>query len=76
METPLEQSGLIGGELVAGDLGIPGARLVVPGDPDKSILYQRMARTDFFRMPPVQFHSEVSPMAPVIAGWIRSLKPN
>jgi glucose/arabinose dehydrogenase len=73
--TPRPQSGLLHGELAAGDLGIPGARLVTPGDPEKSILYQRLNRTDLFRMPPAQYHNEISPIAPVVAEWIRSLKP-
>src|SRR5205085_5361317 len=51
--TPLAQQGLINGELAGGDLGIAGARMVAPGEPAKSILYQRLKRTDFFRMPPV-----------------------
>lgn len=37
----------------AGDLGIPGAKIVVPGDPSKSILVLRPKRTDAFRMPPL-----------------------
>jgi glucose/arabinose dehydrogenase len=73
--TPLAQAGLINGALAAGDLGIPGAKIVDPGDPSRSILYQRLKRTDFFRMPPVQYHNEPSPILPVLEEWIRSLKP-
>ena len=58
--TPLAQAGLLNADPVAGDLGIAGAKLVVPGDPEKSILYQRLKRTDFFRMPPVLYHDEPS----------------
>jgi glucose/arabinose dehydrogenase/mono/diheme cytochrome c family protein len=72
--TPLADAGLVPGELAAGDLGIAGARLVEPGDPEKSILYQRLRRGDFVRMPPVQYHDEPSPLLPVLADWIRSLK--
>lgn len=75
LNTPLDRAGLIQGEPAAGDLGIVSARLVVPGDPGRSILFQRLKRNDFFRMPPVQFHEEPSPMVPVVAEWIRSLKP-
>jgi glucose/arabinose dehydrogenase len=73
IQTPLDQAGLIDGPLAAGDLGIAGAKIVVPGSPDKSILYQRLKRTDFFRMPPVAYHDEPSPILPVMAEWIRSL---
>jgi hypothetical protein len=61
--------------LAAGDLGLAGAKVVVPGSPAKSILYQRLKRTDFFRMPPTQYHNEPSPILPVMEAWIRSLKP-
>lgn len=73
--TPLEKAGILNGPLAAGDLGISGACVVLPGDPERSILYQRLKHTDFFRMPPVQFHDQVSPILPVLEEWIRSLKP-
>jgi glucose/arabinose dehydrogenase len=75
LTTPLAQTGLINGELAAGDLGIAGAKIVVPGAPEKSILLRRMKDTGFFRMPPVQHHNEPSPILPVLEEWIRSLKP-
>jgi glucose/arabinose dehydrogenase len=71
--TPLDQAGIINGSLAAGDLGIAGAKIVVPGKPDKSILYQRLKATDFFRMPPVQYHNQPSPILPAVEQWIRSL---
>ena len=74
LTTPLAHAGIIDGELAAGDLGLAGAKVVVPGDPERSILYQRLKRKDFFRMPPVAWHDEPSPILPVLAEWIRSLK--
>jgi len=71
--TPLSEAGIINGPLAAGDLGIAGAKIVVPGKPGKSILYQRLKATDFFRMPPVQYHNQPSPIVPVVEHWIRSL---
>src|SRR5437764_1680638 len=58
--TALARQGLLNGELAAGDLGITGARVIAPGDAAKSILYQRLKRTDFFRMPPVSVNDEPS----------------
>lgn len=72
---PLSAQGLVGVAPSAGDLGIPDARLVVPGDPARSILLQRLTRTDFFRMPPIVLHNESSPAVSVIEAWIRSLPP-
>ncbi len=71
--TPFERAGILDGELAAGDLGIAGAKVVVAGAPEKSILLRRLKDTGFFRMPPVQTHNEPSPILPVIEEWIRSL---
>jgi hypothetical protein len=74
--TPLADARILNAELAAGDLGIAGARVVVPGSPEKSILYRRLMARDFFRMPPVQVHDEPAPILPVLEEWIRSLKPS
>jgi len=71
--TPLESAGIINGELAAGDLGIAGAKVVVPGAPEKSILFRRLSDTGFFRMPPVQYHNQPSPILPVVEEWIRQM---
>jgi glucose/arabinose dehydrogenase len=75
LSTPLSETGLLGGQPQAGDVGIPGARIIAPGAPEKSLLYQRMKRTDFFRMPPVAYDDEPSPILPVMETWIRALRP-
>jgi len=72
--TPLAQTGLINGPLAAGDLGFAGAQVIAPGNPDKSIIYQRLKRNDFFRMPPVTYHTEAPPVLPLLAEWIKALK--
>jgi len=73
--TPLAKQKLIDGALVAGDLGIAGARVIVPGHPEKSVLYQRLKKTDFFRMPPVSVNDESPPVLAALESWIRSLAP-
>ena len=73
--TPLDRTGILNGELATGDLGIAGAKVVVPGEPERSILYRRLKATDFFRMPPTQLHNEPSPILPVLEEWIRGLSP-
>jgi hypothetical protein len=75
LTTPLAQTGLLDADPVAGDLGIAGAKIVLPGSPEKSILVRRMKDTGFFRMPPVAYHNELSPIMPVVEEWIRQLKP-
>ena len=50
--TPLGQSGIINGP-VTFNLGIPGARLIKPGDVNASILWQRIATLGNHHMPPI-----------------------
>lgn len=71
--TPISEQGLIAGRLIAGDLGIEGAGIVMPGHPDKSILLQRVSRTDFYRMPPVAFSDDLSPLIRLLEEWIMSM---
>jgi glucose/arabinose dehydrogenase len=71
--TSLDDQKLINGELVAGDIGIPGARVIVPGHPEKSVMFQRLTRDDFVRMPPVNVNHEPQPVAPLLESWIRAL---
>ncbi|MEO8350264.1 MAG: hypothetical protein ABI680_00950 [Chthoniobacteraceae bacterium] len=74
--TPLSKQGLIDGALVAGDLGISGARVIVPSDPTRSVLLQRLQRHDQFRMPPVALNDEAPPVIQTLEAWIRSLSSN
>jgi glucose/arabinose dehydrogenase len=75
LTTPFASQKLINGDLVAGDLAIPGARVIVPGHPEKSVLLQRLLRDDAFRMPPVNVNHEPQPVVPLLEEWIRSLTP-
>ncbi len=59
--------------LIAGDLGVPGAALVAPGAPERSVLYLRLARTDALRMPPVAVNVAPPPILPDLEAWIRIL---
>ncbi len=74
-QTPMAEKNLLNTPLLAGDLGIKGARMVVPGAPDRSILYQRVHRKDFFRMPPVVLNNDRSPVADILKKWIESIAP-
>ena len=72
-ETPLEKQGLVGVPLIAGDLGVPGALCLVPGDAKRSGLYLRMARLDVFQMPPLAMKRVDAEALAVIKGWIEEL---
>lgn len=56
-----------------GDLGIDNARLIAPGDPERSTLWQRIAHQDAHRMPPLGSHVVDREGADLIAEWIGSL---
>ena len=72
-DTPLNRQNLINGP-VQNPLGITGAKVVVPGDADHSLLYHRVSIVGENQMPPIS-RNLVDPRAvPVIAEWINSLR--
>ncbi len=56
-----------------GDLGVMGARVVVPGMPARSLLSLRMHALDANRMPPLATRLEDTQGTALIDSWIRSL---
>jgi hypothetical protein len=71
-DTPLDRQGLINGP-VANPLGIPGARIIVPDDPSKSILYHRIDVVGENQMPPLARNLVDTNAVATIAEWINSL---
>lgn len=53
------------------DVGLEG--LVVPGKPDKSLVYYRMNRRDAAQMPPIVTHKVDEAAVATIAAWITGL---
>jgi hypothetical protein len=73
-DTPLGSQGLINGTVAAADLGLPDAKLIVPGERARSMIYQRMQRrTDVFNMPPLASRVPDRVALEVLAAWIDSL---
>jgi uncharacterized repeat protein (TIGR03806 family) len=70
--TPLKKQNLINGA-VANQLGIPGAKVIVPGDTNKSILFQRISITGENQMPPLARNLMDDKAVAVIGKWISSL---
>jgi mono/diheme cytochrome c family protein len=59
------------------DFGREGVKLIVPGDPERSLLYLRIASDDpAERMPPVGHESIDEAGAALIGEWIRNLDPD
>ena len=55
--------------------GIPDAMLVAPGDPERSILYQRVARRGKGQMPPLANSQQDLQAAQLLYDWISQMKP-
>lgn len=55
--------------------GIHNAMLVAPGDPERSVLYQRVSRRGRGQMPPVASPAVDHRAVELIAEWIRRMKP-
>jgi hypothetical protein len=58
----------------AGDLGVSGSKLVLPGDPERSTLLLRMRAQDTQRMPPLATRVVDSAGVLAIESWIRNVR--
>ncbi len=74
-ETPLKKQNLINGP-VANQLGIAGARVIVSGDTNRSILFRRVSRVGENQMPPLGKNVVDDKAVAVIGRWIGSLRAN
>ncbi len=70
---PFDQTNLCDAAPTEGDLGIPGARRIVPGDPDRSLVSVRMKRLDVHRMPPLGTEKIDPTGTGIVDAWIRGL---
>ncbi|MEM6632597.1 MAG: PA14 domain-containing protein, partial [Bacteroidota bacterium] len=67
---------IVNGEVVE-DLGIEGAKIIVPGDTAKSVLYQRLKQVGTgTAMPPLAKDVQHQEGVALIADWINSMPPN
>ncbi len=71
-DTPEAQTGLIDVMPTLGDLSLTDARLVAPGAKERSVLWERMRRTDGTRMPPLGTVVPDDEGIALIGSWIDS----
>ena len=71
---PLEQQGIIGGELLY-DQGIPGGSIVTPQSVGQSIMHLRMSSLGIEQMPPVGKNVIHADAVALLEEWINALSP-
>jgi hypothetical protein len=71
--TPLDAMNVVDAFPLAGDLGIPDARIIAPGDRSRSVLWQRLRSSGAERMPPIGRTTPDPVGVSVIGAWIDSL---
>jgi uncharacterized repeat protein (TIGR03806 family) len=71
--TSLAQVGICNAVPQQGDLGVANARLLVPGEPARSLLSVRMHALDAYRMPPLASRVEDTEGTALVDAWISSL---
>jgi uncharacterized repeat protein (TIGR03806 family) len=71
-DTPLKKQNLINGP-VANQLGITGARVIVPGDTNKSVLFHRISITGEGQMPPIARNLVDDKAVATVGKWISTL---
>lgn len=71
--TPLSEMNVCDRDPTVSDLGIQNAKLLKPGNPDASILFQRLNRRDEHGMPPIGSRQVDAKGATLISDWIHSI---
>ena len=75
LTTPLGEMRLIDEVPIHDRFDITDARLVAPGSPERSVLYQRISRRGTGQMPPLVSTEVDRKAVELIADWIRGLPP-
>ena len=73
--TKSEEMQVIGARPQHDTFGIANAMLIAPGNPDRSILFQRLSRRGRGQMPPVVSSTVDEQAIALFRDWIRGLKP-
>ena len=71
--TPAESMGVCNVEPTASGLGVEGAQLVAPGEPDRSMIVVRMATRGLGQMPPIGTEEVDTAGLAVVREWIEGM---
>ena len=72
--TPLSEMGACDVAPESGDLGTADARLIAPGDPDRSMIAVRMGVRGLGQMPPLATQEVDTEGLAVVRDWIASME--
>ncbi len=72
LQVPLGETGICD-RFPSLDLGIPNARILAPGDPDRSVLLRRISVQDGYRMPPLGSQRVDQTAVALLRDWISGL---
>src|SRR5581483_286713 len=75
VDLPLKDMGIVNVPPAHGNFKIDGAKLLVPGHPEKSIIYQRMTMTGLGRMPHIGSRVVDENAARLVHDWIKGMSP-
>jgi hypothetical protein len=75
IERPLAEAGIVNG-FVINDLGVDGARILVPDDPASSLMHLRLSTaTESYKMPPVGKNRVDQAAVSLLEQWIADVTP-
>jgi uncharacterized repeat protein (TIGR03806 family) len=69
----VKEMGIVNVKAAHGDFGIGGAKLLVPGQPQQSIIHHRMALTGLGRMPHIGSRVVDEQAVRIVGEWIRQM---
>jgi hypothetical protein len=70
---PLKDMGIVNVKPAHGDFGVKGAKLLVPGHPEQSIILNRVERTGLGRMPHIGSNVVDAKAARLLHDWIKGM---
>src|SRR5262249_35129794 len=73
---PLKDLGIVNVPPAHGSFNIKDARLLVPGDPDRSLIYHRMSITGLGRMPHIGSRVVHEQATKLVREWISGMEKN
>jgi uncharacterized repeat protein (TIGR03806 family) len=71
---PVKELDIVNVKPGQGNFDLKDPRLLVPGDPDRSMIYHRMTRLGLGRMPHIASHVVDEPAVKLIGDWIKAMK--